>query len=61
MLNYTTKQLMLELIHPCENMILTCMWLGKLYPCQSMFRVTASTDGFCCSFNQKAVKSYLEM
>lgn len=60
-LNYTTKKLMLELIQPCDQMVLGCMWLGKVWPCESMFRVTMSPEGFCCSFNQKALKSNLEM
>lgn len=60
-MNYTTFTLMLEVMQPCENMIKYCMWLGKELPCDSLFRVTVSTEGFCCSFNNKALKYKLQM
>lgn len=60
-LNYTTQKLMLELMQPCEKLLLHCSWLGKEYPCKSIFRVTMSADGFCCSFNNKAIKADLEL
>lgn len=60
-LNYTTHSLMLELMQPCENMVKHCQWLGKEMPCESLFRVTMSTEGFCCAFNNKALKDALEM
>lgn len=52
---------MLELMQPCENMIKHCLWLGKAVPCDSLFRITMSAEGFCCSFNNKALKNSLEM
>lgn len=60
-LNYTTQKLMLELMQPCEKLVLYCMWLGKEYPCKSIIRVTMGSDGFCCSFNNKAIKADLEL
>lgn len=60
-MGYTTDRLMFELMQPCENMIKSCAWLGKIVPCDSLFRVAKSSEGFCCSFNYKALKDSLEM
>lgn len=60
-MGYTTDKLMLELMQPCNNMIKNCAWLGKIVPCDTLFRVARSSEGFCCSFNYKALKGDLEM
>lgn len=60
-MGYTTDKLMLELMQPCNNMIKNCAWLGKIVPCETLFRVARSSEGFCCSFNYKALKGDLEM
>ncbi len=52
---------MLELMQPCNLMIRSCSWLGKIIPCESIFRVAKSSEGFCCSFNYKALKDSLEL
>lgn len=59
-MGYTTDKLMFELMQPCENMIKNCAWLGKIVPCDTLFRVARSSEGFCCSFNYKALKGDLE-
>lgn len=60
-MNYTTRQLMLELHQPCERMLSGgCSWIGKPLPCDTLFRVTMNTEGFCCTFNQWALRSELE-
>lgn len=51
---------MLELMEPCSYMMQNCSWLGKSKPCETMFRVTKSSEGFCCSFNYKGLKNSLE-
>lgn len=60
-LNYTSERLMFELMEPCTFMLQNCHWLGKSVPCQTLFRVAKSSEGFCCSFNYKALKSSLEV
>lgn len=60
-MGYTTDKLMFELMQPCVNMIRDCSWLGKIVPCDSLFRVAKSSEGFCCSFNYQALKGSLEM
>lgn len=60
-MGYTTDRLMFELMQPCGNMIKSCAWLGKTVPCDTLFRVAKSSEGFCCSFNYKALKDALEM
>lgn len=60
-MGYTTDRLMFELMQPCTNMIKNCAWLGKIVPCDTLFRVARSSEGFCCSFNYKALKGDLEM
>lgn len=60
-MGYTTDKLMFELMQPCVNMIKDCSWLGKIVPCDSLFRVAKSSEGFCCSFNYQALKDNLEM
>lgn len=60
-MGYTTDRLMFELMQPCGNMIKSCAWLGKTVSCDTLFRVAKSAEGFCCSFNYKALKDSLEM
>ncbi|XP_037044653.1 sodium channel protein Nach-like [Bradysia coprophila] len=60
-MGYTTDKLMFELMQPCNLMIKSCAWLGKIIPCDTIFRVAKSSEGFCCSFNYKALKDSLEI
>lgn len=59
--NFTTDKLMMTLAQPCDIMLKKCYWLGKATNCSEIFRVTTSGYGFCCSFNYKALRSYLEV
>lgn len=59
--NYTPERLMYWLMQPCEQLVTNCTWLGKQTPCNQMFRVAKSTEGFCCSFNYKAPRYNLEV
>lgn len=60
-LNWTSEDLMFELMQPCDVMITNCLWLGKPKPCQQLFRAAKSTEGYCCSFNYKAPLGLLEL
>lgn len=60
-LNYTTEKLMFELMQPCNVMLENCIWLGKIVPCETIFRVAKSSEGFCCSFNYNSLKDNLEV
>lgn len=54
-LNYSTEQLMLEVMQPCDHLLRTCVWLRTKVPCNSIFRIAKSAEGFCCSFNYNAI------
>lgn len=58
-LNYTSETLMLELMEPCTFMMQNCSWLGKYVPCATLFRISKSSEGYCCSFNYKGQKYLL--
>lgn len=53
-MNYTTEKLMYEVMQPCRQMLERCSWLGTLVPCETLFQVATSAEGFCCSFNYRA-------
>lgn len=53
-LGYTAEALLFELMQPCDKMISHCYWLNRPVPCESVFQVTKSSEGFCCSFNYRA-------
>lgn len=59
-MGYTTETLMFELMQPCEKMLQQCFWLNQKMPCASLFRVTTSSGGFCCSFNYNSIKGFLK-
>ncbi|KAG5897137.1 hypothetical protein JTB14_025090 [Gonioctena quinquepunctata] len=45
------KQTMFELTTPCEEMIKDCMWSGKKYNCDDLFKTRMTYEGICCVFN----------
>lgn len=53
-MNYTTARMMFELMLPCTKLVHLCNWQGIAMPCERLFRVSTSADGFCCSFNYAA-------
>lgn len=59
-IGYDTDTLMSELVQPCEQMLKVCSWKGVETPCQDIFKQSRSNEGFCCSFNYKALKLSLE-
>ena len=40
-----------KVMQSCSKLILACSWQGKTVPCQSLFSVRRTDDGYCCSFN----------
>lgn len=54
LMNYTIARLMFELMQPCTKLIHLCNWQGDAVPCERLFEVSTSADGFCCSFNYAA-------
>lgn len=44
---------MFEVMRPCKDMIQNCTWLGSMMPCENLFKIATSSEGFCCSFNYK--------
>lgn len=50
-MGYTTETLLREVMQPCNKMISSCSWLDKDAPCDELFKVSKSSEGFCCSFN----------
>lgn len=59
-LGYSTETMMFELRQPCDRLIKRCMWMGKVVRCDHLFRTSRSAEGFCCSFNYKTSRQYLE-
>lgn len=60
-MRYTVESLMLELMQPCSTMVSNCVWLGRSVPCNQLFRVSKSADGYCCAFNSRALRKSLEV
>lgn len=60
-LGYETDTLMREVMQPCDEMLNQCSWLGTFAPCDTLFRIAKSIEGYCCSFNYDAIKDNLEL
>lgn len=56
--DYTVESLMLELMEPCASFIKHCSFVNENLPCDQLFFITKTTEGFCCSFNHKLVYNY---
>lgn len=54
--NYTIENIFLEVSQPCDSILKNCLWLGENVACFKLFRTIKSSNGFCCSFNYKALK-----
>lgn len=53
---YTCETMMRALMQPCSTMVKQCYWLGRTVPCEQLFHVSKSSEGFCCSFNYKHIE-----
>lgn len=49
--NITIEMMMRAIIQPCDKMIRMCLWLNQKIPCDQLFNVSKTSQGFCCSFN----------
>lgn len=56
--NWTVEDILVKIMHPCNQMLKKCMWLAKEIPCDKLFRVSKTTQGFCCSFNYEGMPKY---
>lgn len=54
-LGYTIEQIMLEVMQPCAHLLRHCHWLRREVPCDTIFQIAKSAEGFCCSFNYGAI------
>lgn len=52
---YKIDILMLRLMQPCSVMIKKCFWFDRLVPCEELFFVSKSSEGYCCSFNYEHI------
>ncbi|KYN32299.1 Sodium channel protein Nach [Trachymyrmex septentrionalis] len=50
-LDMTVEKLMEQLMQPCSALLLKCIWIGKVYDCNKIFKTVKSKEGFCCAFN----------
>lgn len=50
-LGYTPQKFLHEMMQPCNKMLKKCLWYDRVTPCDTLFYVTKSSRGFCCSFN----------
>lgn len=41
----------LQLMQPCNLLLVRCAWLGQIYDCDKIFKTVKSNEGFCCGFN----------
>lgn len=57
-LGYTAEKLLLEVMQPCNKMLKKCLWYDRVTPCDTLFYVTKSSQGFCCSFNSKIAMKF---
>lgn len=48
---FDTYDRMRRLSPQCEELLLHCMWEGEERPCQELFSLRSTLDGFCCTFN----------
>lgn len=57
-LGYTVESLFRIGMQPCRTMLKLCFWYNIQMPCEKLFIVTKSTEGFCCSFNNILAMKY---
>lgn len=56
--NWTVEYLYRKLMQPCDRMLKKCLWLNEIVPCDRLFHVSKSAQGFCCSFNYNEDHKY---
>uniref|UniRef100_A0A336KF41 CSON009762 protein n=1 Tax=Culicoides sonorensis TaxID=179676 RepID=A0A336KF41_CULSO len=55
-LGYDIERIMKETELDCSGMLFNCSWLGVYMPCNQLFRLIKSSQGFCCSFNYNGLR-----
>lgn len=51
LLGYTIESFFRAAMQPCSVMLKLCIWYNRRMPCNELFFITKSSEGFCCSFN----------
>lgn len=60
-LGFKPEMIMKEFILGCNEMLSNCSWLGVDMPCNQLFRMVKSSEGFCCSFNYNGLRDQFDM
>jgi len=48
-----------QVMQKCTDMILACLWQGRLLPCKAIFQIRRTDNGYCCSFNSIKIDEQL--
>lgn len=56
---YNVRTLMIELMQPCNYLLRKCNWMDKEVPCDSLFHISETSEGICCSFNHHGIEMYV--
>lgn len=59
-LGYGPEEIIYQLVQPCADMLKNCSWLGESLPCNKLFRLTKTSEGFCCLFNYRGLKDHYD-
>ncbi|XP_053949507.1 sodium channel protein Nach isoform X2 [Anastrepha ludens] len=46
---YTVRETIAKLAPKCEDLILKCIWEGKIYECTKLFAMRFTPNGYCCT------------
>ncbi|XP_049879674.1 pickpocket protein 28-like [Pectinophora gossypiella] len=46
-----TRQFLINVTQPCNEMLLDCTWNSKSMSCQDLFNAQLTDEGLCCTFN----------
>lgn len=57
-LGFTIESFFRAAMQPCNAMLKKCIWYDKPIPCEELFFITKSMEGFCCSFNNVRAMKY---
>lgn len=50
-MGFTIQSFFRASMQPCKAMLKKCIWYNQQMPCEKLFYITKSVEGFCCSFN----------
>ncbi|XP_054729110.1 pickpocket protein 11 [Anastrepha obliqua] len=46
---YSVRETIAKLAPKCEDLILKCIWEGKIYECTKLFTMNFTPNGYCCT------------